>query len=227
MKHFVRTENNLTPEVYQKIQNKSVMIAGLGGVGSYALESIARLGINNLTICDFDVVDESNINRQLVALKSTIGQKKVLIAEKRLRDINPKVSLRIFDEKIASDTIEEVFSAPLDFVIDAIDDIPAKLLIIKMCLKKNIPFISVMGTANKLNPQGFAITEIKKTTYDPIARIIRRKLKDEAIFDKVMVICSKEMPLQREGLSSNSFVPATAGLLSTSYALQKLMEECK
>ena len=207
------------------LKNKTVMVIGLGGVGGHAFESLVRSCIENIIVIDNDVIDITNLNRQALAYQSTIGKPKVEIAKKIAENINPNcqiIPLQIF---LNEENIDEVFNQKIDFVIDAIDTINTKKIIIKKCIKENIPFISVMGTGNKMHPELLEVTDIRKTEYDPIAKIIRKMVKDEKINKKVPVVFSKEKPLVKGRIGSNSFVPATAGLLATSYVINKLLEE--
>lgn len=207
------------------LKTKTVMVIGLGGVGGHAFESLVRSGIENIIVIDNDVIDITNLNRQVLAYQSTIGKPKVEIAKKIAENINPNcqiVPLKIF---LTEENIREIFNQKIDFVIDAIDTINTKKVIIKKCTKENIPFISIMGTGNKMHPELLEITDIRKTEYDPIAKIIRKMIKDEKIKAKVPVVFSKEKPLVKGKIGSNAFVPATAGLLATSYVINKLLEE--
>ena len=207
------------------LKNKTVMVIGLGGVGGHAFESLVRSGIENIIVIDNDVIDITNLNRQALAYQNTIGKPKVEIASKTAKNINPNCQIIPLQTFLNEENIDEVFTQKIDFVVDAIDTIKTKKLIIKRCLKENIPFISVMGTGNKMHPELLEISDIRKTEYDPIAKIIRKMIKDDKIKAKVPVVFSKEKPLVKGKIGSNAFVPATAGLLATSYAINKLLEE--
>lgn len=207
------------------LKNKTIMVIGLGGVGGHAFESLVRSGIENIIVIDNDKVDITNLNRQALAYQNTIGKSKGKIAKELAQNINPNCQITPLNIFLNEENIEEVFNQKIDFVIDAIDTINTKKLIIKKCLKNNIPFISVMGTGNKMHPEMLKITDIRKTEYDPIAKIIRKMVKEENIKNKIPVIFSKETPLVKDKIGSNSFVPATAGLLAASYAINKLLEE--
>lgn len=207
------------------LKNKTVMVIGLGGVGGHAFESLVRNGIEKIIVIDNDVIDITNLNRQALAYQNTIGKPKVEIASETAKNINPNCQIIPLQTFLNEENIDEVFTQKIDFVVDAIDTIKTKKLIIKRCLKENIPFISVMGTGNKMHPELLEISDIRKTEYDPIAKIIRKMIKDEKIKAKVPVIFSKEIPLVKGKIGSNAFVPATAGLLATSYAINKLLEE--
>lgn len=207
------------------LKNKTIMVIGLGGVGGHAFESLIRSGIENIIVIDNDIIDITNLNRQILAYQSNIGKPKVEIAKQIAQNINPSCQITSIQNFLDENNIEDIFNQPIDFVIDAIDTIKSKKIIIKKCIEKNIPFISVMGTGNKMHPELLEITDIRKTEYDPIAKIIRKMVKDEKINKKVPVIFSKEKLLIKEKIGSNAFVPATAGLLATSYVVNKLLEE--
>ena len=209
------------------ILNKSkVLVLGCGGVGGYVVEAFARSGIGTLVIVDFDNIDESNINRQIIALDSTVGLKKVDVLEKRIKDINRDCNVVKIDKFIAVDNLDELFNCDIDFFVDACDTTSVKKEIIKKCLNKKIKFISCMGTGNKLDPSKLEIIDIRKTTNDPLARMIRKFVKDEKINDKVMVLCSSEVPVKTGDRTpgSTAFVPPAAGLMIASYVVKKLLK---
>jgi tRNA A37 threonylcarbamoyladenosine dehydratase len=210
----------------EKIKNTKVLLIGTGGVGSYALESLVRSGIGNITIVDYDKIDITNLNRQLIALNSNIGEYKVDVCLKRIKDINPDCKINIIKEKIKEDNFNILNIEKYDYVIDACDTIIVKKEIIRRCLKNNIKFISSMGTGYKLDPTKLEIIDIRKTSYDPIAKIIRKMVKEEKLKGKIMVVCSKETVIKTsKTIASNSFVPATAGLLCTSYIINDIIGE--
>lgn len=224
---FNRLEKIIGYDKLDYLISKSVLIIGIGGVGGYALESLVRCGIGGVIIVDFDIIDESNINRQIIALNSTIGMKKVDAFEERIHDINDKCEVIKINKFIDDSNIFELFSNHIDFVIDACDTINTKKIIISECLKRKIDFISCMGTGNKFDPSKLEIVDIRKTINDPLARIIRKYVKDNNIKDKVMVLSSKEIPIKIDGRTpgSTSFVPSSAGLLITSYVINKFIQE--
>jgi tRNA threonylcarbamoyladenosine dehydratase len=224
MSEFSRFKKIITDPTFTKINNTTVLILGVGGVGSYAVESLARCGIGTLIIVDNDIVDITNINRQIPALHSTIGLKKVDVMKQRILDINPECKVLTIDKFIDINNIDILFKQNIDYVVDACDTISTKKLLILECIKRNIKFISSMGTGNKFDPTKLEIIDIRKTSYDPIARIIRKTVKDEHIKEKIMVVCSKEKPFNTKEYTpgSNSFVPSTAGLLCTSYIINDI-----
>lgn len=202
----------------------NILIIGLGGVGSYTLESLARMGVGNFTIVDYDTVDVSNINRQIYALHSTIGEKKVDVAKRRVLDISPTTNVNIIDTKITLENIDKLMLGSYDYVVDACDSVEIKKELIKLCKEKNQKLISSMGTANKLDPTKLKITDLSKTNYDPIAKILRKYVKDNHIKGKITVVSSDEVPFKLQGkLGSVSFVPSVAGLLITSHIIREVI----
>ncbi|HOO68105.1 MAG TPA: ThiF family adenylyltransferase [Bacilli bacterium] len=206
-----------------KLKDKTVLIIGLGGVGGNALESIVRMGINNVIIVDNDVIDITNLNRQLLSLNSNIGKLKIDVAKERVLDINPNCNIITINKFIDSSNILDLFNYNIDYVIDACDTITTKILLIEECIKRNIKIISCMGTGNKFHPELLEITKLKDTTYDPIAKLLRNKLKGKDI----MVVCSTEKPIEIKDRipGSNSLVPNTAGILCASYVVNDILKE--
>ena len=220
-----RLESQIGKENIEKLRTSTVLIIGLGGVGGYALESIVRSGIENLIIVDADIIESSNLNRQLISLHSTIGMKKVDAFEKRIVDINTKAKIRKIDKFINEDNINILFEQKIDYLIDACDTIPTKKLIIKECIKKNIPMISCMGMGRKLDISKVKVQDIRNTSYDPIAKKIRKMVNEEKIKEKIMVVSSTEQPITntKKHISSNSFVPAVAGINCASYIIHLII----
>lgn len=225
---FSRLIQLIGEDKFLELNNKTVLIFGLGGVGGNACESIARSGFGKIIIVDRDIVDPSNINRQIIALNSTIGQSKVEVMKKRILDINPNCEVLTYNMFYNFDTKDTVWQNNIDYVIDAIDTMTFKIDIIRECMQRDITFISVMGTGNKYHPEKLDIMPLSKTEYCPIARVIRKKLKREFNLNKVMVVASKETPEKVDSTttspSSNAFVPNTAGLLAASYIFNKAIE---
>ena len=219
-----RLRKILSDENIEKIKSKTVLIIGLGGVGGHALESIVRMGVGRVIIVDNDIVDITNLNRQLISLNSNIGEKKVDVAEKRILDINPNCNVIKLDKFIDKDNILDLFKYNIDYVIDACDTVTTKILLIKECLNRNIKIISSMGTGNKFHPEKLEITEIKKTSYDPLAKVIRNKFKNEK--RKIMVVSSTEKAVKLEDRTpgSTSLVPSTAGILCASFVINDILE---
>lgn len=224
---FERLKFQIKEDNLNKIKNTRILIIGLGGVGSYTLESLIRSGIENITIVDSDIIDLTNLNRQLMTLHSNMGRKKIEVWNDRLKDINPDCKVKCIDKFITKENIDILFTEKLDYVIDACDTIETKKELIKKCIEKDIKIISSMGTGNKLDPTKLQIMDIRKTSYDPIAKILRKMIKDEKITKKIPVVCSKETPIKikEKTISSNSFVPATAGLLITSYIINDIIDK--
>lgn len=209
----------------ESLHSKTVLIIGLGGVGGYALECIVRSGIGRVIIVDNDVVDITNLNRQIVSLHSNIGQLKVDAWEKRIKDINPDIEVTKIKQFITKDNISLLFENKIDYLIDACDTVETKKEIIRNCLNRNIKFISSMGTGNKLDITKFKIEDIRKTSYDPIAKIIRKMVKEERIKGKIPVIYSTESPIKTNSktIASISFVPAMSGLMCASFVINDII----
>lgn len=220
-----RLESQIGKENIEKLKNSTVLIIGLGGVGGYALESIVRSGIQNLIIVDADTIESSNLNRQLISLQSNIGEKKVDAFEKRILDINPNAKIKKIDQYITEENINLLFEEKIDYLIDACDTVPTKKLIIKQCINKKIPMISCMGMGRKLDISKIKVQDIRKTSYDPIAKKIRKMINEEHIKEKVMVVSSTEQPVTntKKHISSNSFVPAVAGINCASYIIHLII----
>lgn len=223
---FDRFEKMIGCDNLKKIKKTKVLVVGLGGVGGHIVLSLIRSGITNITLVDYDTVDITNLNRQVVANMSTIGKKKTEVLKKMILDINPNCNVSIQDIFLDEENIERIITSDYDYIIDACDSIKTKKAIIKICIDKKIKVISSMGTGNKLDPLKLQITDIRKTINDPLARIMRKWVKDEKIKDKIMVLSSTEIPIKTQGVvSSNSFVPGSAGLLITSWVINDIIRE--
>lgn len=209
-----------------QITNKTILIIGLGGVGGYALEGLVRSGIGRVIIVDNDTIDITNLNRQIISLQSNIGEFKTDVCEKRIHDINPNCEVIKITEFITPNNIELLFKYDIDYIVDACDTIETKKELIRQSIKRNIKLISSMGTGNKLDPTRLKIMDLSRTNYDPIAKILRKFVRDEKIKNKIMVICSDEEKCcdVNKIMPSNSFVPATAGMLCVSYIINDIIK---
>lgn len=227
MDELDRLRLQIKEENIDRLKNTTVLIIGLGGVGSYALESLARSGIGTLIIVDRDTIDITNLNRQLMSLHSNIGKYKVDVWEDRIKDINPDIKIIKIKENILRENIDIIFNYKIDYIIDACDTIETKKQLIIECNKRKIKIISSMGTGNKLDPTRLQIKDIRKTNYDPIAKILRKMIKDERINMKIPVVYSEESPIKikTRTISSNSFVPAVSGLLCASYVINDIIDK--
>ncbi len=243
MNRFMRTELLLGSEAMSRLQESSVAVFGLGGVGSFTAESLARAGIGRLLLVDKDVVDVTNINRQLIALDDTIGKAKVDVMAERIRQINPECQVIRKKMFFEASSVNEVFADPLDFIADAIDTISSKILLILESNSRGIPIISSMGAANKLDPTKFEVLDLFETSVDPIAKVMRRELKKRGFSEPLPVVCSTETPLTpvhqyrvntldidqelpRKAATppaSIAFVPPVAGLILASYIVRQLI----
>ena len=210
---FRRTIALIGDELFKLLQTKKVLVFGLGGVGGYVCEMLVRSGIKNIGICDFDVVSLSNKNRQIIALDSTIGFYKTDVMEKRLKDINSEVIINKYNFKIDENSINKI-ETDYDYYIDCIDDVKAKIMIILKAVNNNIKIISSMGTGNKLDPTKFKIDLIKNTKACPLAKVMRKKLKDLGITDVVVLYSEEETIVKKiSTIPSIAFCPSTAGIL--------------
>ena len=224
---FSRLEKLIEENDLNILNDLSVLILGVGGVGGYVAESLARSGVGNLILVDFDTIDESNINRQIIALDSTIGLKKVDVLENRLKEINNDINIVKVDKFIDSENFTSLFDYKIDFFVDACDTVTTKKCVIKYCLDNNIEFITCMGTGNRFDPSKLEIVDIRKTNNDPLARIIRKFIKDLKTNKKVLVCTSSELPVKTGDRTpgSTAFVPSSAGLLIGSYIVRKFIKK--
>ena len=207
-----------------KLKKANVLIVGLGGVGGYALETLVRSGIYNLTIVDGDIVELSNLNRQIISKSDVIGRPKSLVAQARTLEINPDVNLKVINQFIREDNFSLLNIDSFDYVIDACDDLNLKILLIKNADKYKL--ISSMGTANKMDMTRFKITTIDKTSYDPLAKIIRKKIKEEKIRTKFKVVSSDEKVMKNgTKLGTIAYMPAVSGLLCASYVINDIINK--
>ena len=208
------------------LKDKTILVLGLGGVGGYVTESLARCGIGHLILVDYDTVDITNINRQIIALHSNIGKKKTDCFKERIKDINPHCLVDTLDIFYGIDNKNILFDKKIDYVIDCCDSLESKKLLIEECFKRKIKIICSMGTGNKFHPELFSITTLKKTEYDPLAKKLRFLLKEEKELLNTKVIYSKEKPLPYEGkIGSIAYVPSVAGLMLTSYVINEFLGE--
>lgn len=214
---LIGKENN------EKIVETKIALFGVGGVGSYVLEMFLRNGIRNILLCDFDTVDETNINRQLVAYSDTIGKKKVDVTKNRAKRINEKVEMITYDEKVSEDNIYDMLNDfNPDYIIDCIDDVDAKITIMKYAYENNIKCISSMGAGNRTRVDMIEVTDIFKTTYCPLAKKIRKILKKENI-KKQLVVYSKEQPKISKKVTSIAEVPAVFGINIAAYVFNDIL----
>ncbi len=210
---------------YNKIKQQKILLVGVGGVGSYALETLVRNGFTNITIIDYDKIDITNLNRQLITNNQNIGHSKVIAGILRSKSINPDFLIDGIENKLTETNIEEILALNFDYVIDACDDINIKFLLMVKKEQYKYQLISSMGTAKKLDPTKLKITTLDKTTNDPLARILRKKVKDAKIKYKINVVSSDEVPLPIKTLGSANLVPSVAGILCVSYIINDLIKK--
>lgn len=221
---FERTSLLVGEEAISKLNNSKVLIFGVGGVGGYVAEALARIGVGSITIVDKDTVSESNINRQIIALHSTVGRDKVDVLKERMLDINPELQVDARKCFFLPDNANEFDFSQYDYIVDAVDTVTAKLQIIVQAKEAGVPVISAMGAGNKVHPEMFEIADIYKTEMCPLAKVMRRELKERGI-KKLKVVYSKEKPVYKGDVpGSIAFSPSVAGLLMASEVIRDLCE---
>lgn len=231
---YSRTELLIGTEGIERLRKATVMVFGVGGVGSHCIEALARSGVGKLILIDNDTVSLTNINRQSIAYHSTVGQYKTKVMEERIHDICPEIEVKTYEMFVLPENIEEIFQESVDYIIDAIDTVTAKLALVQIAKEKGIPIISSMGTGNKLHPELFEITDIYKTSVCPLCKVMRKELKVRGI-RKLKVVYSKEAPIDTSGCitgedkgmrrslpGSISFVPPVAGLILAGEVIREL-----
>ena len=231
---YDRTRMLIGQQGLNQLQQSHVLLAGIGGVGSFAAEALARAGVGTLTFIDSDVVDPTNINRQIHATQATIGQSKVQVMAERIAAINPDIQVHLRQAFLLADNTDAVLDGQTyDYIIDAVDTVTAKLALIQYGRSRNIPVISSMGTANKLDATKFEITDISKTHTCPLARVMRKELRDRGIASGVEVLYSTAKPVDTPLVTSAegkrtpgsiSYVPSVAGLLLAGHVIQQLLQ---
>ena len=231
---FSRTELLIDKEGLEKLRNATVMVLGVGGVGSHCIEALARSGVGTLILVDNDKVSLTNINRQSIAYLSTVGEYKTKLMKDRIEDINDGATVYTYETFVLPENLAEIFEHPVDYIIDAIDTVTAKLSLAEYAKEHQIPIISCMGTGNKLHPELFEITDISKTSVCPLCKVMRRELKNRGI-EHLKVLYSKEKPIdismrstgedagmRRQIPGSVSFVPPVAGLLIAGEVIREI-----
>lgn len=203
LNQFSRTELLIGEEAIEKLQNAKVAIFGVGGVGSFVVEGLVRAGVGHFVIVDDDKICLTNLNRQIIATRKTIGKYKVDVAKERILEINPNATVETYQEFYMPDSKSNILTQDLDYVVDCIDTVTAKIELVMNCKKLNIPIISAMGTGNKLDPFKFEITDIYKTSVCPLAKVMRKELRKRNI-DSLKVIYSKEEPIKINQESNSS-----------------------
>lgn len=229
---FQREELLIGKENLEKLKNSHVIIFGVGGVGGFAVEALVRAGVGEISVVDYDNVDITNINRQIIATQNTIGLSKVETIKERAISINPNIKIHAYKEKYDEEKNNFFFeNKKYDYVVDAIDLVSSKLSLIEISTRKNIPIISSMGTGNKINPTMLEVSDIYKTSVCPLAKVMRKELKSRGI-KKLKVVYSKELPMKptnedgsrekSKNIGSISFVPSVAGLIIASEVIKDI-----
>ena len=223
---FSRTETLIGKDALTKLTNSHIAVFGIGGVGGYVVEALARAGVGNIDLIDSDDINITNINRQIIALNSTIGKSKVKVAKERILDINPKAKVNYFKKFFSPETSCEFNFSQYDYIVDAIDSVTGKIELILKSQEAKTPIISCMGTGNKLHPEMFEISDIYKTSVCPLAKVMRTELKKHGV-KKLKVLYSKEIPIKQAGQripASISFVPPVAGLIIAGEVLRDIIQ---
>lgn len=233
LSRFSRSEMLIGEDGIDKLSKSHVAVFGLGGVGSYTAEALARAGVGELTVVDNDTVSVTNINRQLYALTSTVGMKKTQVAAERIKQINPECRVHIIDGFYLEENASDFFLGEYDYVADAVDTVQAKLSLAVECRERGIPLIACMGTGNKLDPTEFRVSDISKTSMCPLCRVMRRELKVRGI-NSLKVVWSPEKPIKPNGTAeessrralpgSISFVPPVAGMIMAGEIIKDLIK---
>ena len=221
---FDRITSLIGKEKFEDLQSKKILLIGCGGVGGYSLETLVRSGFKYIDIIEFDKIDISNLNRQIITTQNNIGQSKAEEAKKRAILINPEINVNIY-EMFLDETNINILSNKYDYIIDACDTVNTKIEIIKYCIKNKIKFITCLGTAKKIDPTKLEITTLDKTNYDPLARVLRKKVKELKINEKINVVSSTEQIINSENLGSFMMVPATAGILCAKFIICDIIKK--
>ena len=220
---FERTKLLVGNDNVEKLSHTHIAVFGVGGVGGYVVEALTRAGVGEMTIVDKDDVSISNINRQIIALESTIGKSKVEVFKERMLDINPEIKIHDMQIFYLPDTAEQFDFSKYDYVVDAVDNVTAKLTIIEEAKKANVPVISAMGAGNKLDPTAFKVSDISKSSVCPLAKVMRRELKKRGIRDVKCVYSTEEARQNDAGvIGSIAFVPSVAGLIIASEVVKDI-----
>lgn len=237
---YIRTEMVIGTEAREHLKDCKVLVFGLGGVGGYVCEALCRSGIGSFLLVDDDVIAPSNLNRQIIATRATVGRKKTEVMKERILSINPEAQIKTFETFVGADNLEQFFAEEPDYIVDAIDTITAKIAIACQAEQRNVPLISSMGTGNKMNPAEFMVTDIYKTDVCPLCKVMRKELKARAV-KKLKVVYSREQPRKpilianeqtpkeeaprskRATPGSMPFVPGVAGLILASEVIKDLI----
>lgn len=221
---FDRTRTLIGQESLDKLNKKGVLIFGIGGVGGYVAEALARSGVGRFLLVDSDTVDITNLNRQIIALESTVGRSKVAVMKERILDINPDADVAVRECFYLPENAAEFDFSQYDYIVDAVDTVTAKINIITKAKEEDVPVISAMGAGNKLDPTAFKVADISKTKVCPLAKVMRYELKKRGI-KNVKVVYSEELPvLKKQVPASISFVPAVAGMIMASEIVKDLIK---
>ena len=231
LEQFSRTALLIGEEGIKKLNNSKIAIFGIGGVGSFAVEGLVRAGVENLVLIDNDKISLTNINRQIHANRNTIGQYKVDVMKNRILEINPNAKVDVFKEFYLPNSNKNIINTKIDYIVDAVDTVTAKIELVMQAEKYNVPIISAMGSGNKLDPTKFEVTDIFKTSVCPLAKVMRKELRERGI-KKLKVVYSKEEPIKPYQNPENvpgsvSFVPSVVGMIIAGEVVKDILKSCK
>lgn len=228
MEQYARILKLIDKNTLEKIQQKKIVIVGVGGVGGFALETLTRFGIQNITIIDNDTVDITNLNRQIISNHEVLGQEKTKVALERMQSINPNGNFKTYNVFLDKDNLAEYILKDTDYILDCCDTVTTKMALINYAKINNIPIICAMGTGNRLDPTKLVLTDIYKTNNDPLAKIMRKLCKDNKI-KKLDVVTSMELPIKTHDRTPGStpFVPSVAGIYMASFIVNKWLKQEK
>ena len=225
---FDRLLKIISEEEFKKIKNANILLVGIGGVGGFSLEALVRCGFNNITIVDGDVVDKSNLNRQIISNSNNIGKNKTEVAQERVLRINPNINLKTINKFLNKDNFYDYINDNYDYIIDACDDMQVKVALIKYAMNNNIKIITALGTGKKLDSTKLEITTLNKTFNDPLAKKLRSELRKENISLDIPVVFSKEEAINKDNIIGSAiFVPGVAGLMLANYVFLDILNKNK
>lgn len=223
MNRFDREKVLIGENHFKKIESSKILVVGVGGVGGYVCEILARCGVGEITIVDFDKIDITNINRQIIALTSNIGKYKVDILKQRLLDINPNLKINVIKEQLTCDNVENIVNNNYDYVIDAIDQIRNKIELICACKKNGLNIISAMGTGNRVDVPQYIVCDVYKTQDDGLAKKVRKLLRERGI-NKLDVVCSLNKKVNSDIVGSIAYHPSICGITLASFVIEKIIK---
>lgn len=223
----MRTKQLVGEKGMEKIKHTNICVVGVGGVGGIVCETLTRTGVGFLSLIDFDIVEKSNLNRQIIALQSSIGKNKAELMANRIADINANCKVEIIKERLTATNIEKLLPKNIDYVIDCIDNITDKISLICYCKKHKIPIVSALGTGNRISVPKYEITDIYKTSNDGMAKILRKKLRENEIENLDVAVCENTTDIKQQQPASVMWHPTVCGAVMSAYVVNKILENCE